>query len=114
MGGRADSRGLRALALDPQLSSAREGIKRVSHEAKKASDSIASQKNASLGSRLSPHHRSPMVMMVHWQLPGGTRDAKKDKTTKPEVDAAKQEKPHNSGCWQRKRIAGRWKRTYVC
>ena len=103
-----------ALALDPHLNSAREGIKRLGREAKKASGSIASPKSAFLGFRLSPHRRLPMVMMVHWQSPGRTREAKKHTMAKSEIDAVEQEKPHNSGCWQRKRIAGRWKRTHVC
>jgi tetratricopeptide (TPR) repeat protein len=102
-----------ALALDPKLNSAREGIKRVSRDAEKASNST-DPKSAFLGLRLSPHRRLPMVMLVHWQLPGGTREAKRHKTAESEIDAVEQERPHNSGCWQRKRIAGRWKRSFVC
>lgn len=61
-----------------------------------------------------PADSRPTVTMVHRRVLGGMHNSKKDKTTKPEVDTGKQEKPRYTSCWQRKRIAGRWKRTLVC
>ena len=61
-----------------------------------------------------PADAASTMTPVHWRMPGRTRNATKGETTKPEVDEAKQDKPRYTGCWQRKRTSGRWKRTYAC